>query len=364
MNLALWLAALLAVGARAQSEQPPEVGGAAEVQSEETEIVRRAAERLRDDSDMRSSLAARLLRSSLADQLTGGEKDPERAQAAAEQWIADNPNDAANLAVGFAKDDESGTNEFETSLRERVSRYLRLNPDRYQGILGVLSAAGKESKLIKKLEKKMDEEEQRELMKRLFEGQGGEQGRTLKQPDDGGKGGGPNPGGPGAVAGASPYDRLTELNPSGYSPEVLALQNALNAQRPAGAPKVAETGRLDYATLVQPTYALRADLARQELSLAARRAWALAKLLGREREFSVEQYSDKNVQAALERAAASAKLPPRLEKRRAALDRAKAAIAAFEQEAGRMQDASKINRAGLRVLAFKQKEASRWLVIA
>ena len=360
MMRALCLVALLAASARAQSEQPPEVGGATETQNEETDLIRRASEALSDNAGMRASLANRLLHSSLADRLTGGEKDPERAQAAAEQWIADNPNDAANLAVGFAKDDEAGTQEFETSLRERVSRYLQLNPDRYQGILGVLGAAGKESKLIKKLEKKMDEEEQRELMKRLFEGQGGEQSRTLKQPEGGPQGqGAGQPGGPGAVAGSSAYDRLTELNPSGYSPEVLALQSALNAQRPAGSPKLIETGRLDYATLAQPSFALRADLAKQDLSLSARRAWALARALGREREFSNEQYSDKGVQMMLERAAGSAKLPVRLERRRAALQKAKDAIGDFEREAARMQNPASINRAALRTLSIKQKEASR-----
>ncbi|MBI4347454.1 MAG: hypothetical protein HY553_11405 [Elusimicrobia bacterium] len=357
--VAFWLAA----GAWAQVA--PDVGRAAEVQNEETALVARAAEALRDDASMRDSLARRLLASSLADQLSGGETDPEKAKEAVAQWIAEHPEDAANLAVGFAKDDESGTKEFEISLRERVSRSLALNPERYHGILGVLSAAGKESKLIKKLEKKMDEEEQRELVKRLFEGQGGEQGRVLKQPEGDGKGSGSGGGAsPSAVAGSSAYDRLSELNPSGYSPEVLSLQSQLNAQRPPGAPKLIETGRLDYTTLAYPTYALRSDLGRQSGSAAAREAWAVARALGREREFTAEQYSLQGVQASLAKAGKGVKLPPRVVRRKEALERARAAIAEFEAEAARMQQPSAIHRAGLRTLSAKQKEASRWLVIA
>lgn len=364
MTQALWLALGLAALSPLASP-PPEVGGATETQNEETGLVGRAADALRDNPGMRESLARRLLSSSLAEQLSGGERDPARAEAAVAQWIADNPTDAANLAVGFAKDDKAGTQEFESSLRERVVRYLQLNPERYHGILGVLSAAGKEGRLIKKLEKKMDEEEQRELVKRLFDGQGGEQGRTLKQPEGDGKGGqGGNAAGPGSVAGSSAYDRLSELNPSGYSPEVLALQSSLNAQRPPGSPKLIETGRLDYATLAQPAHALRADLARQGQSLGARRAWAAARALGRDREFTAEQYSDLGVQRMLQKAAAGVKLPARLERRRSALTRARSAVAEFEKEAERMRQPGAINRAGLRLLSLRQKDASRWLVIA
>lgn len=359
----LLLVFCLAAGAPAQNA--PDVGQATEAPNEETALVGRAAEALRENEAMRDSLARRLLASSLADQLSGGERDPQRAREAVSQWIAEHSEDAANLAVGFAKDDESGTHEFETSLRERVSRYLALNPERYHGILGVLSAAGKESKLIKKLEKKMDEEEQRELVKRLFEGQGSEQGRVLKQPEGDGKGSGAGAGGsPSAVAGSSAYDRLSELNPSGYSPEVLSLQSQLNAQRPPGAPKLIETGRLDFATLAFPTYALRADLGRQAGSAAAREAWAIARALGREREFTAEQYSDRGVQSKLAKAGAGVALPGRVVRRKEALERARAAIAEFEAEAARMRQPAAVNRVGLGALSARQKEASRWLVIA
>lgn len=362
--LVMGLAAALALAQ--QEERPPEDSGAPETQAivesqSEADVAKKVADALSGDSSMRSSLAARILRSQISAQIAGGEADP---QAAVESWIQSNPKDAAHLAIGFAQDDESGTQEFEKSLTERVKRYLRLNPDREGGLLGVLKAAGGESKVIRKLGKKMDEEEQRELVKRLFEGQGGAQGRVLKQPGDDQGGGKPDPANPDSVVGSSAYDRLSALNPSGYSPDVLSLQSALNAQRPPGAPKLVETGRLDFPTLVHPIYALRADLGRQEAGLRARRAAALAQALGRSGEFKASDFADAGVQAKLEREGAGRPLPPRVARRRQALDRAKASSEEFRAAAERMQSPSSITRAGLRELSAKQKEASRWLLVA
>ena len=366
MILAAGLASLAAAGSPAASQDEAAAPDQpVEVETAETEVTRRVADVLRSDPAAQDALARRLMSSSLAGSLSGDARTPEEAVATLAQWVRTHPDDASHLAVGFASDDRAGTREFEESLHERVVRSLSLNPDRFGGILGVLSMAGKQSKLIQKLDKKMDEEEQRELIKHLFEGRGSEQGRVLKQPDDGSgrKQGSSSPSTPG-VAASGVFDRLSELNPSGYSPGVLALQSALNAQRPAGAPKVPETGRLDYATLAAPSFSLGADLSRQESALRAQRAWAAAQALGRTRDFKPEQYADPEVQARLAAAATGLKLPPRAQARVEALGRARGALADFEREAQTMRDPARITRGGLKRLAARQREAARWLLLA
>ena len=361
---ALSIALCLAAPA-ARAQDAPDTGSGVTVENPEAEVARRVADVLRTDPGAQAALAHRLMSSSLAESLAGGATNRDDAEAAVFHWVQQHPDDASHLAVGFASDDQNGSHDFETSLHERVVRSLALNPDRYTGILGVLQAAGSQSKIISKLEKKMDEEEQRELLKRLFEGKGGEQGRVLKQPDEGkdNRTDRPSSSAPG-VAAPGAYDRISELNPSGYSPQVLALQSALNAQRAPGAPKVPETGRLDYATLAAPSYSLHGDLERQDAALRAQRAWETARALGRAREFRPEQYSDKAVQAKLEAAGAGVKIAPRTLSRRNALARARAAVQDFEREAEAMRDPSKITRGGLKRLAARQREAARWLLIA
>ncbi|MBI4422409.1 MAG: hypothetical protein HY554_01700 [Elusimicrobia bacterium] len=358
-SLAVCLAVLPA-WSRAQEAAP--IAGEREVGAEDGEVARQVRDTLADDPAARGALARRLLASSLAERLSGGRRDPAAAEAEIAAWILANPGDAARLAVGFARDDRAGTREFESSLHERVRRYLALNPDRHKGILGVLGAAGSQSKLVLKLDKKLAEEEQRELIKQLFEGRGSESNKVLTQDEAPGRSG--ERGGPGAVGFAGAYDRLSELNPSGYSPDVLSLQSALNAQRPPGAPKLVESGRLDYATLAHPVYGLRHHLGRQEGSLKAQRAWELARALGRERELRAEQCSDPSVQAKLEADAKGRAVPARLERRRAALDRARAEVEQFQRAALALRDPASITRAGLRSLSTRQKEAARWLMIA
>lgn len=364
--LSAWLAAGPARAQPQREEEPiqddaePATPGVVEHQAE-VDVAKRVADALAADAGMRSSLAGRILKSRIAASIAGEEKDP---KAAVESWIQSNPKDAAHLALGFAQDDETGADEFEESLTERVKRFLRLNPDRHGGLLGVLKAAGGESKTIRKLGKKMDEEEQRELVKKLFEGAGGAQGRVLKGPGEDDAGGGKEPANPDSVAGASAYDRLSQLNPSGYSPDVLSLQSSLNSQRPPGAPKLVETGRLDFQTLAFPLYALRADLSRQESSLRARQAAAAAAALGRSAQFKAADYADPRVQAELEKALPAGKLPGEVTRRREALANARLAAEQFKAAAERMREPSRVTKAALRELSARQKETARWLLVS
>ena len=92
----------------------------------------------------------------------------------------------------------------------------------------------------------------------MFEGQGAQSGRVLTMDKDGragAKGEGPAP----ALA-DSYYDRLSAGNLRGYSPQLLAMQSALNQRRPPGAPALVETGKLDYLTLSYPGFGMKFDV--------------------------------------------------------------------------------------------------------
>lgn len=305
------------------------------VETEEDDLAHRVADSLRSDAERRAILAQRIQKSSLADDLTAPNGDPALVTSAIEDWVRDHPEDAARLSIGFAKDDYFQNHEFEKSLKYRIQRYFELNPERDKGILGALKAVGADSKILMGGRgQKMAEEEQRELLKRMFEGRGLENDTVLTQPPEQTKSGGNGahePGSSAVFAAAGIYDRLSAMNPTGYSPAVVTYQSALNARRVPGAPRLLENGRFDYPTLSYPAYSLRYDLGRLRLEL--------------ERE---------EPKVSADRAA----------KRKILLDSAASSIEDFQREADKAKDKSKITTALLRTLGRHQREAARWLTAA
>lgn len=348
---------LLAPGRGALAADPPPLEGR-EADTSGTDLARRMKAALAEDPAKADALAARILRSSLGPRLTEA-ADPEAARAELRAWVMENPAAAAHLAVGFARDDAEGTDAFERSLYKRAERFLELSPDRNKGILGRLDGLGKASKAIK-ADEGMSDDDRRKLMKDLFEGQGRQDASSSGGGPDG-KGGPASGGGGPAVADDGVYDRLSALNPTGYSPQVLTLQSELNRTAPPGAPRLVETGKLDYATLLFPSHPVRYDLERLEAAAAreaaARRAAALGERL------PAERLADPAVQKDLE-ARAKDPLPPALARRRQALARARAALDGLTAAAEPAKSPKNITPALLKALAAGRRDAARWIQIA
>ncbi len=330
----IFLLILCLLAPRAPQAQEPAAPEAAAVAGENAGLIRRISDRLAEEESARSSLAQRIARSSLSDGAPADLGDISR-------WIEKNPEEAARLAAGFEQDDRRGDMAFERSLRVRVRRYLALNPDRDKGMLGVLKAAGSESKAILRLDKTLDEEEQRELVKRLFEGQGAESdGKLQRSPAA-------DATAHGAIASDTGfYDRLSHANLAGFSPEVLTLQSWLNRQRPPGAPALKETGRLDRDTLLFPYYGLSHDLSR------------LRKYIADNKQASPGAAGAPGHLAAAEAPEGAASAPE------AWLARAEAALKALRTEAENAKNPQRITLKTLQSLGAQQKEAARWISAA
>ncbi|HBL18121.1 MAG: hypothetical protein A2X36_15505 [Elusimicrobia bacterium GWA2_69_24] len=328
----------------------------------EADLIRRTQESLAADPARADALAARLLRSRVGRQLSEAD-EPGKARAEVLSWISANPESAATLAVGFAKDDARRSRAFEESLFRQVERFFELNPGRSKGILGRLDQAAAASKTLQR-EVKLDEEQQRQLIQQLFEGRSAGAGQGPSGPE--GKGGGGKSESAGTPVAAGLYDRLHAANLTGYSPQVMALQSEMNRLRAPGAPKLVETGRLDYETLRYPAYGLRYDLDRLEKSWRIQRAWAQARSLGEEGRVSGRDLASAEVQADLERRARAAKIPesPAAARRRKALDAVAAALRDFAAEAERTREPKGIRAERLRRLSELRREAARWIAVA
>ncbi|TBR26136.1 hypothetical protein EPO15_00860 [bacterium] len=349
---ALGLALLLAPAARA-SDAPSIEGREADVSG--TDLVRRMKAALAEDPAKADALAARILRSSLGPRLSES-ADPDLARGELRAWIVANPAAAAHLAVGFARDDAAGTDAFERSLYRRAEHFLELSPDRNKGILGRLDGLGKASKAIK-ADEGMSDDDRRKLMKDLFEGQGA---MNAQAKDLGPGGAGPAAGG-GAVSSDGVYDRLSAVNPAGYSPLVQALQSELNRSAAPGAPRLIETGKLDYPTLVFPSHPVRYDLERLEAAAALTAAAHRANALGERR--TPEQLADPAVQKDLEGRAAGG-LPAALGRRREALSKARTALNGLLAAAEPAKQPKNITPAMLKTLSAKRRDAARWIQLA
>lgn len=339
-----------------QADEAPAIQGR-EADTSGTDLVRRMKAALAEDPAKADALAARILRSSLGPKFSES-ADPETARGELRDWVLANPGPAAHLAVGFARDDAEGTDAFERSLYKRAEHFLELSPDRNKGILGRLDGLGKAGKAIK-ADEGMSDDDRRKLMKDLFEGQGAMNAKS----DGGGPGGSPSgtPSPGGAVSADGVYDRLSAVNPSGYSPQVQALQSELNRSAAPGAPRLIETGKLDYATLVFPSHPVRYDLERLESAARASEAASRAATLGE--KVPAENLAMGGVQRDLEKRAKSP-LPAAFERRRDALVRARAALDGLLAAAEPAKSPKNITPGMLKALAAKRRDAARWIQLA
>ncbi len=358
MKTILFLFLALAAPARGQELIHGDgVEGRAADQEAEDAIVRVQAG-LSEDPAAADALARRMLDSKLAARFEG--EEPGQKLAAIRAWIDSDPRSAAEIAVGLARDDASGTHEFEDLLSFRAARTLQYNPDSKKGLLGRLKKTNKDSKLMKK-DEEMQDEEKAEIIKTLFEGQGGQSNQILTQTksegDKGSVGGGPR------FSDSSYYDRLGQGNLGGYSPQLLAIQSALNARRAPGAPKLIETGKLDYPTLSYPAHGMRFDLKTLGNRLTYERNFALARLLG-ETLTEAELLDPRTSERLKAKLKAGKALSPRFERRARALQKAQEVLSDFEKTALVSADPSKISRSLLSALGSRQKDAARWITLA
>ena len=365
--LAAALALLLpAAGAHAQFEGAPDTvehnDEAPDV--DQAALLKGVADAIAGDPAVADSLAARLNRSSLAERISGN-TDPDLRRADIRDWIKHDPQSAAGLAMGLASDDKSGTHDFENAMAQRVHTRLEFNPNSNKGIFGRLRKNAKDSGLLKKQGEDMAEEEKRELLKTLFEGQGGQSSKILTQQMEDKKANGPGAvGAGGGGLGSSYFDRLSQSNIRGYSPQLQAMQSALNSRRAPGAPKLIETGKLDYETLSYPAYGMKFDIENLEKKLRYETNYALAKMLGVDGQYKADDLLDPAVEQKLKAQAAGKPLPPGFERRLKALQAARAALAEFSQAALAAKDPAQISRQLLMTLGGRQKEAARWITVA
>ena len=361
MTLLLAACLWLAPAARAQDDgSPANVEQTAPAGPTDEGLARDMSERLKSDSGVADSLAERINNSSLAAKISAAPDDGTRL-AEIRRWISSDPDSAARVAVGLAQDDAEGSHRFEEALNRSVRTRLQANPGARNGIFGRLKTSGGDSKLLKK-QAEMTDEEKREIVRTFFEGKGNQSNKIITQEEKESHHT-EAPGGSSSLA-SSYYDRLSLANLRGYSPELQALQSALNSRRAPGAPKLIETGKLDFATLSYPSYGMRFDIGNLERGLVRERNFALARLLGREGSFTAEQLEDPALSARLEREAGGKKLNERFERRRQALERAALAVREFDASAALSRNPAAISRGLLGRLGEKQKEASRWITAA
>jgi len=332
------------------------------------DLVRQMKDRLRSDPETTEIVAQRILKSSLGAQLSES-AEPDRALEDLKSWVAQNPESAAHLAIGFAKDDAAGNKVFENSLYKDMQNFLELNPDNAQGMYGRLKRASSFSRSLEQT-RNLDNEDRQAVINALFEGVDSERSGKLSRTDNAGRwdaqrgigpGGAPGPGGT-VDASVSLYDRLGAANLTGYSPEVMTLQSELNRRKAPGAPGLVETGKLDYPTLRHPYYGLRYDIDRLDAAARTHRAWSLAKALGE--AIPDARLKDAAVQRALQERAAGLAEEPAFARRLAAISKAEAALAAFDREAAFTKRKSQITRARLAALASLRQNAARWIAIA
>ncbi|MDD5627670.1 MAG: hypothetical protein PHU21_01305 [Elusimicrobia bacterium] len=357
MTLLPWLLGAVLGLAGAQDD----VAGSAAEGKTPSELSRAMQETLRRDPSVAASLAARILRSDIGERISTA-ADPGQRLAEIRKWVVDNPEAAAHLAVGLSQDDQEGQRRFEAAVLRNADRSFKIDSARVRdSTYGHLRKSSFDSKLMSQ-DGAMTDEEKREIIKTMFEGEGGMSNQIVTEAEKDKSAGAAGPGAAGLAAGY--YDRLSRLNLKGYSPQLMAIQSALNQRRAPGAPKLLETGKLDYETLSYPAYGMRYDLGNLEKRLRLQQNLELARLAGLGGKYRPEQLLDPAVEALLKQKAASAQLPPRFAARRLALERAAAALRAFEAAALRAKDPNGISRGLLAELGAKQKEAARWITVA
>jgi len=371
---ALILLCLCAAAARAQND-----GNLGAAQSEtasqdidqgqaQQQAVAALKSQIQQDPTIALAVASRIERSSFGPKITQSMDADTRLQQV-QDWVNKDPDTASLMAVGLLGDDASGTHDFETAANQAVdnSAHFEFNPNSKKNLYGRLKKSGLDSKLFNKQGAGMAPEEQRELLRTMFEGQGGQSGKIITQELEGNGGNTPH----GGVVGQGGFDnsyfnRLSGGNLHGYSPQLQALQNSLNRRRVPGAPPLIETGMLDYQTLSYPSYGMKYDISNLEERLRLEQNYFLAKALGIEKQFTADQLLDQSIEAKLKAQAAAKeiKLPPGFAQRELAIERAAAAVKTFDAAALPARDPMRISKALLQSLGSKQKEAARWITAA
>jgi hypothetical protein len=324
--------------------------------------------RIQEDPSVATAVASRIERSSFGPKITQSMDADTRLQQV-QDWVTKDPDTAALMAVGLLGDDATGTHDFETAANQSVdnSAHFEFNPNSKKNLYGRLKKSGLDSKLFNKQGAGMAPEEQRELLRTMFEGQGGQSGKIITQELEGNGGNTAH----GGVVGQGGFDnsyfnRLSGGNLHGYSPQLQALQSSLNRRRVPGAPPLIETGMLDYQTLSYPSYGMKYDISNLEQRLRLEQNFFLAKALGIEKQFTADQLLDPSVEAKLKSQAAAKgiKLPDRFNQRELAIERAAAAVKTFDSAALPARDPMRISKGLLQSLGSKQKEAARWITAA
>jgi hypothetical protein len=355
---------LCALPALAQFEGDP--GKAQTQQIDADYAVNAIKEKIQNDPNIAAGVAMRITRSRLSARITQA-PDAETRQQEVLAWVQANPGDAAMLGLGLAADEKTGTHDFENSAlgAANAGPKFEFNQDSKKGLFGRLRKSGLDSKLMKKNGESIADEEMREHLNTMFGGEGGQSSKIITQQTEG------SHSSKGGVVGAGGFDnsyfnRLSAGNLHGYSPQLQSLQSALNQRRVPGAPKLIETGKLDYETLSYPAYGIKYDIKNLEDRLRLETNYALAKALGMEKTLTQDQLMDPAVEEKLKAQAAAkgVKLSPRFQLRLEALSRAAAAVKTFDATALPARDPMQISRAMLGSLGTEQREAARWISLA
>lgn len=359
MRTALLTILLLTTVVHADEGEPSTAPTGNAVEGDQSDAVADMRKQLEGDPGLQEALIDRILQSKIAPAISS-ESDVKKRRSDVSAWVKSDLGSASEIAIGLARDEAAGTHLFEnTTVKYLRQTYRRNNTDR--GAFGVLKGAAKTSKLMGNPDQQAGEEEKRELLRNLFEGKGSQGEKVITGQAPEGKAAGADTPASAALANSF-YDRLSAGNIRGYSPQLMALQSALNTRRPPGAPALIETGKLDFATLSYPAYGLRFDLGNLDERLRRARIAELATLAGV--QLTERDMKDPNLEARLLAKVPADKLKKRFASRAAANARAQAALAAFEAAAAKSKDPNQITRGLLVELSGRQREAARWLTAA
>ncbi len=316
-------------------------------------------DRIASDSAVSDTVAARVARSQLSQFLTPL-SDQDTREAAAKRWAAEDPDSAARVMIGLMSDDAAGTKSYESTLVHQLQVSYVHNPGAEKNLFNRLRRTARDSKLLKKQANEVSDDERREILRAIFEGKGTQANTKLRdKPDE-------TPtaekSSPPATSFNGIYDRLSAGNLNGYSPQLLALQSALNQRRAPGAPLLVETGKLDYQTLAYPAYGMQFDLKNLDDRIRRDRVAALAREAGVTP--SAKDWDDPEFEARLLRGLPNRPPPPRLKSRAELTDKARAAMTVFSAAAEKAKQPGGLTRNLLIELGGLQRETARWIAAA
>jgi hypothetical protein len=316
-------------------------------------------DKMKSDPAITDLIVRRVMKSELAGRITT-ETEDEPKEAAIRKWLENDRASAARVGLGLMHDDNVGKPEYEQNLLHQMDVTYEENPGAKKNIFNRLVRNAKESRLVRKQSEEMSADEQSEILRKLFEGLGGGGKVISGKGEENGKV--PDAKAAPATSFNGIYDRLGAGNLRGYSPQLMGLQSSLNTHRPPGAPPLIETGKLDYATLSYPAYAMKYDVGNLDTKLRADRIMALAALAGH--KLTAQDWKDKDIEAMLASQVPPGKLSPRLAKAAELAAKARAALEAFQDAAEKAKNPAHISRGLLMELGAKQKETARWITAA